>query len=285
MPTPRGVTGATRFALELDGTPAGQPDSAQGGDAVGEVVVDPAGPDGIQRKHLEGLHYTDIVLTCGTGMEPAFWTWISDSFEGKYELRDGALRVLDFDRKERERVEFTNGLVTEIGFPAFDGASKDGFELTVRIVAEQVRRQRGDGATAAGSIKGKQSLVSNFEVTLTGLDLKRANRVGPLTIRRDPTPGAWDVPDLELTLSEAGSESVVDWHKAFVIDGRNGDADEKSGSISLLEPAGKKSLLQIELAGVGIFALEREAGSGRDTIAALTARMYCEQLRLVPPGK
>ena len=283
MPTPRGVTGATRFALELDGTPAGQPDSAQGGDAVGEVVVEPAGPDGVQRKHLGDVHYTDIVLTCGIAMEPAFWTWLSDSLEGKDQRRDGALRLLDFDRKERERVEFTNGLITEIGFPALDGASKDAFALTVRIVAEQVRRQRGDGSTAVGNIKGKQSVVSNFEVTLTGLDLKRVSRVGPLTIRR--VDGALAVPDLELTLQETGSESVVDWHKEFVIDGNNSDANEKSGSISLLEPAGKKVQLGLELAGVGIFALEREAAAGTDAVAALTARMYCETLRLIPPGK
>jgi tail tube protein gp19 len=298
VPNLPNVAGVTRFALELAGTAAGLPESAQGGDARGDVVVS-AGPDGVQRKHLGDVHYTDIVLTCGSGMEPVFWTWLADTLEGgKDPLRDGVLRVLDFDRKERERLEFTHALLTEISFPALDGSSKDAFQLTVRIAAEQVRRVRGDGAAAVGNVKAKQALASNFEVTLTGLDLKRVARVGPLTIRRrpaeetngglhvDPTAGPLEVPDLELTLAEAGSESVVDWHRKFVIDGNNSDADEKSGSISLLEPAGKKTLLQLTLAGVGIFALEREAAAGgRDALPRVIARMYCEAIRLVPDAR
>ena len=192
---PACVTGATRFALELDGNARRAcPTSAQGGDAVGEVVVDPAGPDGIQRKHLGAVHYTDIVLTCGIGMEPAFWTWLSDTLEGKNEPRDGALRVLDFDGKERERVEFTNGLVTEIGFPALDGASKD----ALRAHRPHRRRSRSGGSAAAARPPPAASRASRRSCRTsacrsTGLDLKRASRVGPLTIRRDPT-GAWEVP-------------------------------------------------------------------------------------------
>jgi hypothetical protein len=289
VPSVRGITGATRFALELDGTAAGLPESAQGGDAVGEVVVEPAGPDGVQRKHLGDVHYTDIVLTCGTAMEPAFWTWLADTLVGKDLRRSGVLRALDFDSKERELVEFTDALVTEIGFPALDAASRDAFDLTVRLSADRIRRGPGSGASVLGSAgTKKRALVSNFSVSLDNLDLKRVSRVGPLTVRRqfeDRAPGPLEVPDLELTLQQTGSESVVDWHQEFVIDGNNSDGDEKSGLISLLEPAGKKALLQLELAGVGIFALERTAAAGRDAIAALTAQMYCEELRLIPPAK
>ena len=267
--------------LELGGITAGSPDAAQGGDAVAEVVVSPAGPDGVQRKELGAVRYTDIVLRCGTGMEPPFWTWLSDTLTGKDPQRDGALRVLDFDRKEREAVTFTNALVTEVGFPALDAASRETFHVTVRIAAEHVERGRGSGAAFAAPVGRKQALVSNFSVSLDGLDLKRVSRVGPLTVRPS------EVPDLELTLAEGVGEPLVEWHREFVIDGKSSGAKEKSGSISLLDAGVKRTLLQLDLAGVGIFALERAAAAaGRDTLPQLTARMYCEELRLAetPPG-
>ena len=286
MPGPRAPTGATSFALELDGAPAGLARSAAGGDAVADVVVEPSGPDGIQRKHLGAVRYTDIVLTCGIDMEPSFWSWLVDTVAGKSSPRDGALRILDFDRKEREVAKFTNAVVTEIGLPALDAASKDAFQLTVRIAAERVQRQRGSGASEAGTVKGgKQALVSNFRVSLDGLDLDSVARVGPLTLRR-PLAEAAEIPDLELTLSQAGSDSIVDWHRTFVIEGNNGEKEEKSGSIALLDPARRDTLLQVDLTGVGIFALERTtAAGGTDAISRITTRMYCEEMRLVPAPK
>ena len=298
MPGVRQPTGATRFALELDGAGAGLPASAAGGDAVGDVVVAP-GPDGIQRKHIGAVRFTDIVLTCGIAMEKPFWSWLADTVSGKSAARNGALRILDFDRKERERLTFTNALVTEISFPALDGSSKEAFQFTVRIAPEFVRRERGDGTSVIGNVKSKQALVSNFEVTLGDLDLSRVAGVGPLTVRRplaedavgavrdvQLTPGPLEIGDLELTLSEAGSESIVDWHRTFVIDGKSSDAEEKSGSIALLDPARSDALLKLDLTGVGIFALERTAAAGgTDAISRLTARMYCEELRVIPPVK
>ena len=163
MPSPP-RPGASRFVLELDGITAGSPEAAQGGDAVAEVVVSPAGPDGVQRKQLGAVRYTDIVLTCGIGMEPPFWTWLSDTLTGKDPQRDGALRVLDFDRKEREAVTFTNALVTEIGLPALDAGSKETFQVTVRISAEHIQRGRGSGAAFAASVGKKQALVYSMRV-------------------------------------------------------------------------------------------------------------------------
>ena len=281
MPGPRNPTGASRFALELDGTHAGMPASAAGGDAVAEVVVSPAGPDGIQHKQLGPVHFTDLVLTCGIGMGKPFWTWLSDTVAGTSASRDGALRIFDVAGKERERVTFSDAVVTEIDLPPLDGSSRDAFRLSVRVTAETVQRGSDAATPAPLDPRGKQALVSNFSVALDGLDLKRVARVGPLAIRRPPG-GSVEIPHLELTLAEAGSESVVDWHRTFVIDGNNGDSEEKSGSISLLDPALKQSLLQIDLKGVGIFALEGTPAAGTDAISRLTARMYCEQMQLVP---
>ena len=156
MPGPRAPTGATRFALELEGKVVGLLASAAGGDAVGEVVVEPPGPDGIQRKHLGAVRYTDIVLACGIAMEEPFWTWLADTVAGKRSPLNGALRILDFDGKERERATFTNALITEIGFPKLDGASRDAFQLTVRHHA----RSTSSASAAAGRQSAPASRAS-----------------------------------------------------------------------------------------------------------------------------
>ena len=59
---------AGKFALELDGLFAGWVFSTEGGNATGDVVVEKVGEDHIERKHIGGVKYEDITVTCGTGM-------------------------------------------------------------------------------------------------------------------------------------------------------------------------------------------------------------------------
>ena len=123
--------------------------------------------------------------------------------------------------------------------------------------------------------------MSNFRVSLDGLDLDSVARVGPLTLRR-PLAADAEIPDLELTLSEAGSASIADWHRTFVIDGDNGEKDEKSGSIALLDPALRDTLLQVDLSRCRhLRPRPHSGGRGTDAISRITTRMYCEEMRLV----
>src|ERR1043165_10211313 len=68
---------AGKFALELDGVHAGWIHSAEGGHAYADVVTEKQGPDGIVHKHLAGVKYEDIAITCGAGMSKAFFEWIN----------------------------------------------------------------------------------------------------------------------------------------------------------------------------------------------------------------
>ena len=86
---PRGYT-AGRFALEIDGAHAGWLHSAEGGHATSDVVTEKVGADMIQKKHLAGVKYEDISISCGTGMSKAFYDWIQDSFDHKASRKNGA---------------------------------------------------------------------------------------------------------------------------------------------------------------------------------------------------
>src|SRR5258706_9344560 len=120
----RGYVGG-KYALELDGVIAGWAASIEGGYASWDVVVENSGGGKFPRKHLAGVQYEDITITCGTGMSNSFYDWIKATFSNKSTRKNGAVISADYNGKEVSRLNFFNGLITEVGFPALDAASKD----------------------------------------------------------------------------------------------------------------------------------------------------------------
>src|SRR4051812_30608997 len=110
--------GAGKYGLELDGIMAGWTNSVEGGHATSDVVVEKLGPDHIARKHIAGVKYEDITVTCGIGRSKACYNWMKDSFDAKHSRKNGAVIAANYDYKELTRLTFYNGLVTEIGMPA-----------------------------------------------------------------------------------------------------------------------------------------------------------------------
>jgi hypothetical protein len=130
---------AGQYALDMKGIFAGWVASMEGGNAVSEVVSEKMGPDKIVRKHLAGVKYEDITVTCGTGMTKPFYQWIADSLAHNYSRMDGALIQADFNHKEVSRLSFVEALISEIGFPALDASSKDAAKLTLKFSPEICR--------------------------------------------------------------------------------------------------------------------------------------------------
>src|SRR5215211_2611328 len=155
---------AGRFAFELDGSSTGWLFSASGGDAEGDVVREALGPDGVIRKHIAGVRYTDIGLGAGAGMGKAFYQWLTDTLDHKFARKDGAVLSVDTGSREVARLNFFNALVREIAFPTFDATAKDPARLTVTVAPEYARRVKGSGAKVPTSsvTAQKQWLPSNF---------------------------------------------------------------------------------------------------------------------------
>ena len=78
---------------------------------------------------------------------------------------------------------------------------------------------------------------------------------------------------------------VVQWHEDFVIKGKNDKAAEKKGALILLDPSLKTELARINLFNLGIYRLASQASAaGAESIARLTAELYCERMELVIGG-
>jgi hypothetical protein len=74
------------------------------------------------------------------------------------------------------------------------------------------------------------------------------------------------------------------WHQDFVVDGHNGAANERTGSIQLLAPDLATQLARIDLFGLGIHRLDQEDDVPANQIARYVADLYCEQMVLIPGG-
>jgi hypothetical protein len=284
---------AGQFALELDGAVAGWLQSVKGGDARGDVVVEALGIGGsYPKKHLAQLSYADIEMTLSLPLAGSLADWIEATLAGDLDRRDGAIVAMDAQYKEMWRREFSSALITEVQFPALDGAGKDSAFLTIKLQPEYTTRAKGSGAKLGAAKASKKWLSSNFRLTLGGLDCSQVTKIDSLTIKREMpedelgdvrnyanVPGDFDVSDLVVTLPEAYAQDFVDWHEDFVVKGNCSDGDELKGKLELLAPDLTEVLGTIELSNVGIFGISDDASSANaDSIRTIKAEMYVEKV-------
>lgn len=279
-----------RFALELDGVQAGWLESVEGGDAVGNVVPGMAGPGNIQSKHLQGLKYEDIVLTCGTGMSKSFYDWIKAAVDRNFVPKNGAIISFDYMGKGVSRLDWVKAYISEVGFPACDAASKGPACLTVKITPNSTRMVP-NAAMASPVGAQKKWLASNFHLDIAGCSaacarasaidaivLKSGSAASSLGVARtfQVVPGQLEVPNLAVVAAESEAVEFFNWHEDFVVQGHNSKDKEKTGKLEYLGPD-FKPLFTLSFSGLGIFKFAPEkVEAGAEAIRRVRAEMYCD---------
>ncbi len=293
---------AGKFALDLQGDMAGWIQSAEGGYASSDVVVEKIGSDLIQHKHIAGVKYEDITVNCGTSMSKSFYEWIQKSIDHQVQRIDGAVITADFNAKEVGRLNFFQALITEVGFPALDAASKDAAKMSVKFSPEYTRAIAKTGAAINGDIgKGQQKkwLPANFKLEIDGLGeaCKHINKIEALTIKQkvvenpigelrdyQKEPANIEFPNLVITCVDAFADQLYAWHEDFVIKGNNDNSKEKTGMLQYLS-SDLKPLFTLEFRGLGIFKLSPDkVEAGSENIRRVKAEMYCEQIKFKAEG-
>jgi hypothetical protein len=307
--SPAGATATQRvaesFALRLDGSGApttGLVSGASGGVFTAEVIQHQSGSDPFARKMLGPPRYEDIEIEVGAAMPAPLFDWIAASWGASPPSMDGALLAFDRTFKLQREQRFLDALIAETAFPALDAASKQIGRIGVRITPrELLPPAKPPPGTQVGLTLGKSPhkawQVAAFKLELEGLSTTRVARIDAFAIRRSIeisrgagstiTPGRIVFPNLRVWLAASGADDWYAWHRHFLIDGHNTDADEKDGAIVLLA-ANLSPIATIELHGVGIF---RIAPAPRDTegmpgpmVARVVADLYCERMQLVAGG-
>jgi hypothetical protein len=290
-----------KYAFELDAVQAGWLYSAEGGQATGDVVTEKIAVDHHAKKHISGIKYEDISVSMGTGMSKGVYNWIKQSFDHNYGRQNGAIITCNYNYKEMSRLTFYDALITEIGLPALDAASKDAAKLTLKMSPQYTRQQTSFGggpSVAGGKYKvdakvQKKWLPANFRLKIDGLEeaCSRVNKIEAFTVKQKTVPNAvgemrdfevepahLEVPNLVITTAESHAEALYKWHEEFVIKGNCGDEMEKGATIEYLTPNLKDVLFTLTLKHLGIFKLTPDkVEAGAEGIRRVKVEMYCEE--------
>jgi hypothetical protein len=178
--------------------------------------------------------------------------------------------------------DFANAHISEVTVPTFDGRSKDPCYFTVKIDPGRLRHSKPQGRQLTPPSEKRQWLASNFRFELGDLPCERVSKIDSFTIKQGVVRdrAKVEVPNIKITFSAADAERWEDWFKEFVIDGKSSDADEPSGSITLLGPDQKSELGRIELSHVGILSLQpAKTQANKEDLARLEAKLYVEEIK------
>jgi phage tail-like protein len=287
-----------KIAFALDGEFAGWIDSFEGGSARGTVVEEKQGTDGVVRKHISGVKYEDITITCGTAMSKAFYDWIASSFDHKHSRKNGAIVAWDFDKKTAQIREFADALLTEVGFPALDASSKDPAFMTLKFSPEYTRGSKHDAADVQAPFNMEQKHFSpaEFRLTIDGMAEAKVNKIDAITVKQTTVedavgeqrdyskePGKLEVPNLKITLAEFYAQDFLKWHEDFVIKGNNGQEAEKMATLEFVSPNSPTPLFALSFSGVGIFDVtvnKQSSDSSEQKATTVSPQLYCEEVKL-----
>jgi hypothetical protein len=290
---------AGAIALELDGVSAGLLDSAEGGSVFADIVPEGAGPDLILRKRPGPPRYEDIVLQAPMGtLSGPLLAWIKDTLGKGSSAKNGALLYLDMNYHEVKRLEFTGGMLSEIGFSAFEAqAAKQPATVLLRLMPQSTRFAggKGSGQKFALSPKSKPVLASNFRFNVQGFEnaCKRIVKVERLTAKRQVGPpgsgqekfrtqqqsGTLDCLPVSISLPEADAGPFYSWLDDTVVKGMQGK--EFAALLEWLDPAGTNAQASLQLGGLGIVRYAPEpATSNHEGRGLVRVDMYCETMNL-----
>jgi hypothetical protein len=284
-------------ALELDGQFIDFLESAEGGFPKAEVIAEPTGLNFV-KKHIGPPKFQYIAIQCDPVMPKPLFDWISATLNMSYVRKNGAIITADSNRAEQSRLQFNNALITEFGIPACDASSREQGYLTVKFAPEFTTPLAGKGSVlpVVGTKSNKAWLLSNYRLTIPGLDCSKVRKIEALTIqqsvfqnvvgeKRDAQmePTKLEFPNLVISLDEFSAGTFYAWFQDMVLKGNAGEFNEKAGTLEFLDPTLKGTLLTVYFHHLGIFGFTPEKSKANaDMIKRVKVEMYCEQMTLVP---
>ena len=289
----RDTTTGDRFVLMLEGVVCGLVTSPQGGTISAPVVREPRGA--FVHKRLGAPAPEAIELFLDLSLQKLVYEWINEFWQGRALAKSGSLIALDANFHATTELQFENAVISATTVPAVDAMSETACALAVQLSPRATKLRNASGPVAGLAPKQKAWLASNFRLNIEGLDTTRVSSVSALTITNGEksaadrlrlpagTSGAIDFPNLRVLFVEQSSKTWADWHDQFVVQGKNDDTQEKTGSLVFLSPDRQSQLGSVRFSGLGIYRLTREPTlpGGPINIRHSVAELYCQRMDLV----
>jgi len=225
--------------------------------------------------------------------------WIEQTLATNYMRKSGEIKAADFKRDTRSIREFSDALITEIGFPACDASAKDAAFLSLKFSPWIVRNKRGDGSTVDNPVDGRQKTFhpTNFRFTIEGLlpPQAKVQKVEALTVKQttvrdnigegrgyDVEPGKLEYPNLKIVVDGSYRAKFKAWLDAL----EAGKQEKRSGQLVYLDQTRQAALLSLTFDGLGIFQISSDDGadagaqSSTGKGSTITVEMYVEHIKI-----
>ena len=273
-------------SFSINGVDCPEVTSWSGGDLSGTVVENVANST-VTKKHISQVSYEPIVVKAVAPLSAGLSACLADLCAGR-----STPVTLELSGPDPKPLQATNAQIMEARFAAFNGSSKDVYEITFVFRADSVQPQASPANPSIKTARSMRALSSNFSFALGSLDTSRVASIEPFTITRAVADsvgairlsssqiGPTKFSNLVVVTSDASAASWTEWRDDFLVRGNNTDAKELAGSLTLLGPDLKTPLLSLQLSHVGIVRLAHNSNPA-DTTPRSTATLYCEQITLV----
>ena len=131
---------AFNFRVEIDGLTIGSFSECSGLTAEGDSVDYREGTDiPLHVRKLQGLRkYTNITLKRGYTTNDELWRWYGNITNGIADRRNGAIVLMDEQRRDVMRWSFENAWINKIEAPSFKASGNEVAIESVELVHEKL---------------------------------------------------------------------------------------------------------------------------------------------------
>lgn len=273
-------TAAGSPAIELNGLLAGLARSLQMPGYRVEQVVVPSGP-GKAACLAANISISTMAARIDLGEPGPLLEWALSLARGNPLATDGAALVLDANRAVQRRVEWSEGLITELKLPVLDASSKLGFSLDLTWQPSSVSYAKPGGERLTlPTVKRKPILISNFRVVGLPFDASFITKITLPTVtaklvseqtgqQRLPSRhySLIDLGEVRLEFAARNRDEALAWVQKLVADGRIADGEYLTLRVELLDSTLKTVLATVTLAGCGLLRYEEDPiGTNIETV-------------------
>jgi hypothetical protein len=225
---------------------------------------------------VEGGHAShEILMELGGGMSRDFYEWIKHAMAQRPVRMDGTITPSHFNPDNKRILSFSQALITEIGFPALDGASKDAAKMTIKFSPTRFElNDSSENPKIPVTFPKIQKLwfTNNFRLRIDGLEeaCKHVTHIDPIIIILKRVGKT----NLVITLPIGYSKSFYDWHEATTM---GKPTSTKNGTLDYLSPDMQSVLHTLTFHNLGInrLSLEKFTAGGTHPVQV---KMYSESV-------
>lgn len=293
---------AGHFEMKLDGErTTAYLKSVDGGWPKHSVVSEAIGPHNEQIKHASVAEIDPITFEIGVSGANSVLQWIQSSWKKEPASRSGQITHANYNGYSTLEHEFADAHLTEVTFPAMDGASKEAAYMKVKCQPETVaiRKAGGEKLEAILTKQQKLWLCSGFRFKIDGIDgMEYTNKIESFTVKQgvkrmqvgtsrygELMPTKLEFPHITGTIAMGYTNQLLAWHDKYVHKGAKDKGQQRTAMLEFLAPDRNKVLFRLQMKEVGLLSCAmQQSTANSDQIKRLKFELYVGQMNLDGTG-